>query len=755
MIFSRSIFFVFVFTLLVLPCFSQSGKNYYLVDSLDAASLQPGDKALLDSLLPLYHKAPHDTDKLNILSQVVENCSDDNVWPKYNSLMLHIAEEKLERSSLTSAERKALRMKQADAINNLGFLAINKGETDPALDYFNRSLKINEELGSLKGMASALTNIGYIYKSQGSIEKALEYYDKSLSYFEKCSNKEGIANTLNNIALIYKIQGDHVKALEYYNKSMQLMHALGNKKGMAACLSNIGYIYANKGDHKKALEHYFQALKLDQENEDKKSIATSLDNIGTAYENLGDPVKALDYHFQGLAIYREINSKKGISETMSNIAEVYFGQGKYKDAKTYCVKAYDLSRELGYPVNISNTAELLSRIYEKENNWKEALNMHRVHMQMRDSVFNEQTQRSTLKQQMKYEYEKQEALKEAEHQKQLAIGNIEKKRQELLNWAAGGGFVLVFLFAGFMFSRYRVTQRQKGIIEKQKQTVDLAYDQLTEKNKEMIDSIRYAKRIQTALLKGEDHVSKHLPEHFVLYKPKDIVSGDFYWSYEREGWWYLAAADCTGHGVPGAFLTMLGTAFLNEIVSTAQLLPPAAILDQLRDKMVSELASKSNKDENIYHGSLLKDGMDISLVRYHLPTRQLEWAGANTPLWIGRKSSVAGNDPLFTRQHEAIHFAHISADKQPIGYYPRPMPFTNHSFTLQKDDIFYLFTDGYVDQFGGPKGKKFKVSQLEQLLASIHAQPMDDQKQVLNDALEKWKGDLEQVDDITLIAVKV
>ena len=317
--------------------------------------------------------------------------------------------------------------------------------------------------------------------------------------------------------------------------------------------------------------------------------------------------------------------------------------------------------------------------------------------------------------------------------------------------------MLVFVLAGFIFSRYRVTQRQKGIIEKQKEAVDMAYDQLSEKNKEVVDSIRYAKRIQTALLKGEDHVSMHLPEHFVLYKPKDIVSGDFYWSYERDGWWYLAAADCTGHGVPGAFLTMLGTAYLNEIVSTSQLLTPATILDQLRSKMVSELASKASRDETMYHGSLLMDGMDISLVRYNLATRQLQWAGANTALWIGRsKESQSGDhDPRFSRVHERVRFASIAADKQPIGYYPNPFPFTNHTLSLAKGDIFYLFTDGYADQFGGPKGKKFKVSQLEQLLASIHAQPMHQQKQALNDTLDTWRGNLEQVDDITLIAVKV
>lgn len=741
----------------MLPGFSQSGKSYFLVDSVDIASLQPGDKALLDSLLPAYHKAAHDTDRLNILGLVVEQCADDAVWPRYNTFMFQLSEAKLKVSSLSPAERKAIRLKLADAINNMGFLAINKGETLPALEHFTRSLSINEELGSLNGTASALTNIGYIYKSQGRIEKALEYYDRSLGCFERCGNKEGAANTLNNIALIYKIQGDAAKALEYYNKSMKIMREQDNKQGLAACLSNIGYIYSGKGDHQKALANFFESLKLDEENQDKHSIASSLGNIGTAYGNLGDLGRSLDYHLKSMQMYREAKSKKGLSEAMDNIAGIYFRQGRMKEAKEYALEAYSLARELGYPVNISNIAELLSRVYEKENNWKEALNMHRIHMQMRDSVFNEQTQRSTMKQQMKYEFEKQEALREAEHQNQLALGNEAKKRQELLSWVTGGGFVLVFVFAGFIFSRYRVTQRQKGIIEKQKEAVDLAFDQLSEKNREVVDSIRYAKRIQTALLKGEEHVSMHLPEHFVLYKPKDIVSGDFYWSYERDGWWYLAAADCTGHGVPGAFLTMLGTAYLNEIVSASQLFTPAAILEQLRDKMVSELARKGSRDESMYHGSLLKDGMDISLVRYNLHSHQLEWAGANTPLWIGRSraNETDDNDPRFSREHDNVCFAHISADKQPIGYYPNPFPFTNHSLVLGKGDIFYLFTDGYADQFGGLKGKKFKVGQLEQLLASVYSRPMNDQKQVLNDTLEQWRGNLEQVDDITLIAVKV
>ncbi|MES2590998.1 MAG: two-component regulator propeller domain-containing protein, partial [Bacteroidota bacterium] len=264
-----------------------------------------------------------------------------------------------------------------------------------------------------------------------------------------------------------------------------------------------------------------------------------------------------------------------------------------------------------------------------------------------------------------------------------------------------------------------------------------------EKNKDILDSIHYAKRIQNALLRKEEYFVKHLPEHFVLFMPKDIVSGDFYWALRRgfslpteeeasKKYWYVAAVDCTGHGVPGAFMSMLGMSFLNEIANGDILHTPAKILNELRTKVIKELG-QTGKMENS------KDGMDISLIRWHLETNEIQWAGANNPLFLVRNGELQK----------------IKGDKQPIGYYPESKPFTNHTLQLQEGDCIYIFTDGYADQFGGPKGKKLMYKQLEQLILTNCHLSMDNQKRILKKTFMEWKGELDQIDDVCIIGIKI
>lgn len=270
---------------------------------------------------------------------------------------------------------------------------------------------------------------------------------------------------------------------------------------------------------------------------------------------------------------------------------------------------------------------------------------------------------------------------------------------------------------------------QSTAIHKEKERINEIKIEIERKHKEITDSINYAKRIQVAILKDTDYVSPHLPEHFVLFKPRDVVSGDFYWTHEKENDWYVAAIDCTGHGVPGAFLTMLGSAFLNEICSVADLLTPAEVLNRLRDKIIKELSGQGE----------IKDGMDLSLCKINLKTKEMQWAGANNPLWYIQNGEMKD----------------ITADKQPIGIYEIMKPFTNHTIQLAKGDSVYLFTDGYADQFGGPKEKKFKYKPLQESLKEMSPLSMAEQKEKLNETFENWKGKLEQTDDVCVVGIRV
>jgi ligand-binding sensor domain-containing protein/serine phosphatase RsbU (regulator of sigma subunit) len=311
-------------------------------------------------------------------------------------------------------------------------------------------------------------------------------------------------------------------------------------------------------------------------------------------------------------------------------------------------------------------------------------------------------------------------------------------------WAYLGYLVAGIASIGaFIKWRERNLKKEKEIQEEKikirTQQLQNANEKITEqkkvvegKNKDILDSIYYAKRIQDALLKEDENADSNLPEHFVLFKPKDIVSGDFYWVVEKKGYWYIAVVDCTGHGVPGAFMSMLGMAFLNDIISNETRPTPSEILDKLREKVVIELRQTGKTGES-------QDGMDVSLIRIHLKTKQLQWAGANSPLSLMRNGQLQ----------------EIKADKQPIGYYPGAKPFTNHIIELKTGESVYIFSDGYVDQFGGSRGKKFKHKQLRTLIQSIYQKPMIDQKEILDTTFKNWKGEYDQVDDICIIGFRV
>ena len=294
----------------------------------------------------------------------------------------------------------------------------------------------------------------------------------------------------------------------------------------------------------------------------------------------------------------------------------------------------------------------------------------------------------------------------------------------------GTGFYL------FMKWKVKSLQRQNQILEDkvEARTHEVVQQKkiIEEKNKDITSSIRYAKRIQDALLPAKKYIDEHMGEHFVLYKPKDIVSGDFYWVNKKDDKLFFASIDCTGHGVPGAFVSLVAHGNIQRALIIFKLRSPAEILDKLNESVV-DVFSRSGQTDDI------KDGMDISLCALDRQNMKLEFGGANHPMILIRNGEIK----------------EIKGDKQPIGQYISRKNFTNHEMDLQKGDTIYLFSDGYADQFGGEKGKKFKRSRLKELILSIQDKPMKDQKNILDNTIEEWKGNLEQIDDILVMGVRV
>jgi tetratricopeptide (TPR) repeat protein len=485
----------------------------------------------VDSLKNAFKNAKHDTDRCRILSKLVED-ADEEEWPVFNGQLKKLAEEKLKVKQTDSASNRIYLQYLANSINNLGYLENAKGNTLKALSYYEQSLDINERLKNKKSMADLYNNMGYVYDLRGDIPLALQYYEKSLRIYEAAGDKSGIATCLNNIAVVYDNLGDFQKAVFTYEKCFKLMEEIGDKKGMATALNNIGFVYNNRNEISEALAYNLKALKIEEEIKDKKGMGTSFNNIGVIYYRHGDPFckagkreeclrtgldKALDYYTRALKIFEEGGEKSRISTLLSNVAGVYLKQKNYAKALSFSLKSMATSKEIGYPENIKTAAERLFQIYKETGNYMQALKNYELFILMRDSVSNEANKKASIKNQLKYEYEKRAAadsVKNAEEQKvkdaQLTAQNAQIKQERFQRYALLIGLVMVLAGLGFVINRFRITRRQKKIIERQKIIVDEAFEKLHEKNKEILDSIHYAKRIQTALLPNENYIARQL-----------------------------------------------------------------------------------------------------------------------------------------------------------------------------------------------------------------------------------------------------
>jgi len=619
--------------------------------------------------------------------------------------------------------------------NNIGMVHRNEGDLPKALKYYKKALGIRKNLGDIKGIALSLNNIGYIYGLQGILNEANKYYLYALKLREQINDKSGIALSLNNIGYIYSMQGELDKAIEFTEKSLKIRLEIGDKRAQAFAYNSLGSLYSQRGDLELAKKSIKNSLAIREKTEDIQGVAHSINSLGLVYEKQKKFDKALDCYYRALKIREDIGDDYGKVYSCLSISKFHLTKKDIYTAKEYAKKSLTIAERIGLPDAIQNSSLILSEVYEKQGKGLKSLEMYKLYITMRDSIYNDENQKSITQQQAKYEYEKQKAIDDAEHNKLLAIEQEGKKKQKILTYAIAGGLGLVVVFLLFVFNRLQVTKKQKLVIEeqkleveKQKEEVEIAHSELEEKNKEITDSINYAKRIQNAILPPAKVVKEYLKESFILYKPKDIVAGDFYWLEQKDGKVLFAAADCTGHGVPGAMVSVVCNNALNRSVREHGLTDPGKILDKTREIVVAEF---EKSDEEV------QDGMDIALCS--LEGNKLHYAGAHNPLWIIRSGEII----------------ETKANKQPIGKFDNPLPYTTHTFDLQKGDAIYIFSDGYVDQFGGQKGKKFKTRAYRKLLLSIQDRHMEDQKIIIDDSFETWKGNLEQIDDVCVIGVRI
>ena len=657
--------------------------------------------------------------------------------------------------------RKEINDKQgmAKSLFHIAGVYNKQGDFSHSMKFYNKSLLIEEELGNKTRIGRVFNAIAYLYHKHGDISQALVIYMKNLKIMEKLGSGQGLAMCLNNIAGIYYQLGDFSTSLDYYNKSLKVSEEIGNQKGVAQSLGNMAVIYKSQGNSPKALESDLKSLKIREKLKDKYGIALSLNNIAGIYRDQGKITQALEYLQKSLILQEEIGNKTGIAHCLNNIGRIYYKKDNFIKAEIYTKRSMKLSKKLGYPELLMFVSQNLYDIYVKTKKFQNALYMYELHIQMRDSIKNETTQKAGVKQQMQYEYEKQHLADSLETSKELALKDIEiskqhaeAKAERTTKYGLFGGLSLVLIIALVLFRSVNQKKKVNEEILAQKKEVEESKLHIEALHKEVTDSIHYAAHIQNAILTSDAYWQKMLDNHFILFKPRDIVSGDFYWAYEtpsKKKIWI--AADCTGHGVPGGFMSMLGNTFLNEIVIEQGEENASEILNKLRDHIIKALASDVGNEE----GLEMKDGMDLALCILH-SNNILEYSGANNPLWVLSVREGLSEGARTTHNEAKNMFLHeIKADKQPIGKYTQMTPFTSHKIQLEKGDQVYTFTDGFPDQFGGPKLKKYMRKKLKKFLLSIADNSMEEQKKLLLSEFENWRKDTEQVDDVCVIGVRV
>ncbi len=394
-----------------------------------------------------------------------------------------------------------------------------------------------------KGEANAYRDAGLGYRVKGDYPKALDYYLKALKIAEETGDKPLQAKTLGSIGIAYRSIGDYTKALDYDLNTLKIDKEIGAKSGIAYDLSNIGIIYCDQGDYSKALDYIMKALKMEEEIGDKNGMALDLGNIGSAYQGLGAHPKALDSYFKALKMTEEIGDKSGMAADLGSIGTLYCKIGKFKKAEEYLEKAITIDSSIGEKNFLKEFEESFSQLYDTTGRYKLALEWYKKAMVLKDTLFNVDKNKALTRKEMTYEFEKKEAAQKAEQDKKDAVAEADKRKQKIITWSVLSGLFLVLVFAAFIFRSLSITRKQKQLIEiknKETETQKTLIEQqkalVEEKNKDITDSIHYASRIQRAMLTTDGYISKYLKEYFILFKPRDIVSGDFYWAIEAPGW---------------------------------------------------------------------------------------------------------------------------------------------------------------------------------------------------------------------------
>jgi serine phosphatase RsbU (regulator of sigma subunit) len=567
----------------------------------------------------------------------------------------------------------------ASAKLNIAAISFYRSDNKTALKYLAEAFRWFDKNRNENGYVRALLIKGNIHESFGDYENTLKYWLEALKASREINDTSSEGEASNQLGLIYSRLCNFQKSLEYFHEGLKIRKELGDENGAASSLNRIGMVLRQTKRYDDSLEYYFKSLDIRKKNKQTSAIPWTLLGIASTYEEMKKYPESIRYYELGLTG----GDKRCTLQCLMGTGRVYTKTGEVQLAENRLLESLKMAKELKSLVLISEACSAIATYYELCDKPEKALKYYKQYIKTKESVQSTEV-RSKLS-----NIEVSNAIEKSENEKEI----------------------------------YRLKH------------VDLkeAYNKIEEINKDITASISYASRIQRAIL-PEPREIKGLPENiFILLIPKDIVSGDFYWFSQVNDKLIVAAVDCTGHGVPGALMSMLGNSYLDEIVNNKEIIDPARILDELTGEVRKALRQKGEREE-------AKDGMDIALCVIDKKQNSLQYSGAYNNLWLVRNNELT----------------EYPADRMPIGYYDdHNKRFSKHEISIRTGDLIYMFSDGYADQFGGPNTKKFKYAQLKEFILKINRKPLKDQKKILESSFLEWKGSNEQTDDVLVIGLKI
>ncbi len=639
-----------------------------------------------------------------------------------------------------------------------------------SIRYAEKAIEKSRLIGDFKREARACDRLAFVEWQRGNLENALKYYKKEIIISQNL--KEGSleeANALLGIGSVYVGLGNHGLAIEYYHKALVIFKKIKQNSSIIRSMNNIGWQYAMLGSYDSAIVYFDRVLPLAQQS-NSDFLSNIYDNIGELYFLQKNYDKALPYLHKSLGFCQKFGNKRIELTVYRVLGEIDLAYNRVDSAEYKIKRSLDMALKLQAKRKIFEAYQALSKIMFLRKDFEKAYFYKELYINYSDSMQN-QNVKGALK---IYDYERREG--------ELALLKLENEKQaNERNWilfSLSAGFIILLIFTSLVLrNRNRVKKSYQKLAvanerilqknEEIEQTLNLLNEQkdtlenqalVLQKNIEQITSLQqnseqarlkvekllvnitasitYARRIQTVLLPPQEKIEQHISDFLLYYQPKDIVSGDFYWFSNNKGLdnsVILVIADCTGHGVPGAFMTVIGNSLLDQIINKDKIVSPAEILTELNKRLLQTLQKQ-------IENQTINDGMDISLLKLDLENRKLVWASAKRPLWIFER----GKNEL----------TKYKGNKFPIGSTQfKEKNFTETDITLQKGDLIYSFTDGYADQFG--KEGKFTIGKFRQLLTEIHTRNFGEQKEILAQNLQTWKGEDEQTDDVLVVGIRV